>query len=108
MPCPKPTRLSCAALCACAVLVLYAPADALAAASGGGSAIGANLGHLLGTWARSLFGGVIALVSVVFLVNRRYNDLALFVGAAVLVGGLIYSTATVASVIRSIWTTLGA
>jgi membrane associated rhomboid family serine protease len=79
--------------------------EALAAT---GDAIGRNLGNLLATWARSLFSGVVALVSVVFLVNRRYNDLALFVGASVLVGGLIFSASTVANVIRGIWTTLGA
>jgi hypothetical protein len=88
---------------------LLLPADALAAAAGGGGAtIGKNLGALLATWARSLFGGVVALVSVVFLVNRRYSDLALFVGSAVLVGGLIFATGVVSGVIRGIWTTLGA
>jgi hypothetical protein len=85
--------------------MILAP-DAMAAA--GGEAIGKNLGTLLAGWARSLFGGVIALVSVVFLVNRRYNDLALFIAASVLVGGLILSTSTVSQVIRAIWSTLGA
>ncbi|MCW2920486.1 MAG: hypothetical protein JWL76_360 [Thermoleophilia bacterium] len=86
------------------LLLLAAPA----AHAAGGTEIGANLGNLLATWARSLFSGVVALVSVVFLVNRRYNDLALFVAASVLVGGLIFSASTVANVIRAIWTTLGA
>lgn len=105
MPCPKTHPLPLLAVTVCLLVVLL-PAEAHAASGGG--AIGQNLGTLLTTWARSLFGGVIALVSVVFLVNRRYNDLALFVAAAVLVGGLIFSTSTVAKVIRAIWTTLGA
>lgn len=101
---PMP-RLRVAAPLATLVLVLVLAPEAMAAA--GAQSIGSNLGNLLATWARSLFSGVVALVSVVFLVNRRYNDLALFVAASVLVGGLIFSAATVANVIRAIWTTIG-
>jgi len=107
MPCSRSDIIrACAAggLGAIALLLAAAP-DALAAS---GASIGTNLGNLLAAWARSLFSGVVALVSVVFLVNRRYTDLALFVAASVLVGGLIFSAATVANVIRGIWTTLGA
>jgi hypothetical protein len=104
MPCAR-YRLLTIATFALLVTLVAMPVDALAAANG--SSIGQNLGALLSTWARSLFGGIVALVSVVFLVNRRYNDLALFVAAAVLVGGLILSTSTVVKVIRAIWTTLG-
>lgn len=99
------TRRVAATVALSAALIALLPSDALAA---GGDAIGKNLGNLLATWARSLFSGIVALMSVVFLVNRRYNDLALFVAAAVLVGGLIFSAGTVANVIRSIWSTLGA
>ena len=105
MPYPK-TRTTLIALTVLAIACALAPADALAAA--GGNAIGQNLGGLLSSWARSFFGGVIAIISVVFLISRRYSDLGLFVGAAVVVGGLIFSTPTVVNVIRAIWTTLGA
>lgn len=105
MPCPKTRTILLTTITAAALIALL-PSEALAAASGG--AIGQNLGALLTTWARSLFGGVIALVSVVFLLNRRYNDLALFVLASVVVGGLIFSTSTVSNAIRAIWTTVGA
>ena len=98
------TSIGIAAAAATVLLTVMAP-DALAAS---GASIGTNLGNLLAAWARSLFSGVVALVSVVFLVNRRYTDLALFVAASVLVGGLIFAAPTVANVIRSIWTTLGA
>lgn len=106
MPCllHAAKAIAVATLAMTTLLVIAAP-DALAAS---GASIGTNLGNLLASWARSLFSGVVALVSVVFLVNRRYNDLALFVAASVLVGGLIFSASTVAKVIRSIWTTLGA
>ena len=103
---PPATTVAAGALCA-AILLLYATPDAIAAAAGGsGDAIGKNLGNLLRTWAQSLFGGVVALISVVFLLNRRYNDLALFVAAAVLVGGLIFSTTAISNVIKAIWTTI--
>lgn len=99
-------RRTIATSCCAAALLLALAEPALAAGSGG--AVGQNIGELLRTWAQSLFGGVVALVSILFLVNRRYNDLALFVCASLIVGGMVFSTSSVAKVIRSIWTTVAA
>lgn len=103
------SRPKTSTLVTCGLLVLMCslliPHEALAADSG--KTIGVNLGNLLGAWARSLFGGVVAIFSIGYLIGRRLNELAVFIGASVVVGGLIFASGTVANVIRSIWTTIG-
>jgi hypothetical protein len=79
------------------------PAPARAAS---GEAVGENIGELLKTWAAAIFTGVAALISLVFLLNRRYNELALFILAAVLVGGFVFAPLSVAQTIESIWQTI--
>jgi len=74
------------------------PADALAA----GNDVGANLGRLLRHYAGELYAGVIAIFSLMFLVNRRYGELAMFMLAAVVVGWLVFSPDSVADAARSI------
>jgi len=83
-----------AALLAASVL---APA-ALAA----GNDVGQNLGSLLRRYAGEIYGGIVAVVGLVFLLNRRLNDLALFFVAAVLVGWLVFSPGQVADAARAI------
>ena len=63
--------------------LLAAPAYA----AGDGERVGENVGHLLGGWAKSLYVGIAAVVALMFLLNRKFADLALFMIAAVLVGG---------------------
>jgi hypothetical protein len=53
--------------------LLLAPA-ALAA----GNDVGRNLGGLLRQYAGELYGGIVAVVGLVFLFNRRFTDLAMF------------------------------
>jgi hypothetical protein len=77
-----------------------------AARAGSGEAVGENIGELLKTWASAIFTGVAALISLVFLLNRRYNELALFILAAVLVGGFVFAPTSVAETIQSIWQTI--
>jgi hypothetical protein len=86
------------------LVALIVPASALGA--GGGEAVGRNLGELLKSWAAAAFTGVAALVSLVFLLNRRYNELGLFVLAAIIVGGFVFAPAAVAHTIENVWTTL--
>lgn len=83
-----------AALLAASVL---APA-ALAA----GNDVGQNLGSLLRRYAGEIYGGIVAVVGLVFLLNRRLNELALFFVAAVLVGWLVFSPGQVADAARAI------
>jgi uncharacterized membrane protein YccC len=67
-----------------------------------GNDVGANLSKLLRHYAGELYGGVIAMVSLMFLLNRRYGELATFLMAAVVVAWLVFSPDQVASAARSI------
>lgn len=96
-----PTRF--AALAAVLLtFVLLAPS----AFAADGESVGRNLGELLKSWAAAAFAGVAALVSLVFLLNRRYNELALFLLAALIVGGFVFAPAAVADTIENVWRTL--
>ena len=85
------------------IVVVVVPA---ALAKGEGERVGDNLGELLGGWAKSLYMGIAALVALVFLLNRRFADLAVFIVAAALVGGFVMAPNDVAGAIRDIWQTL--
>ena len=67
-----------------------------------GNDVGRNLGRLLRRYASQIYGGVIAIMSLLFLLNRRYTELALFVLAAVLVAWLVFSPDQVARAARGI------
>src|SRR3954447_14322062 len=79
-----------------------------AMAAGDGERVGRNLGHLLGGWAQSLFVGIAGLVALMFLLNRRFADLAIFTVASVVVGGFVMAPGDVTSTIRDIWNTVTA
>ncbi|HEX8752837.1 MAG TPA: hypothetical protein VF731_05415 [Solirubrobacterales bacterium] len=84
---------------AAAWLVLMAvPAAALAA----GNDVGHNLGSLLRQYAGEVYGGIVAIVGLVFLLNRKFIDLAMFFVAAILVGWLVFSPDQVAEAARAI------
>jgi hypothetical protein len=85
------------ALCL-AVAALALPAQALAA----GNDVGHNLGSLLRKYAGEVYGGIVAVVGLVFLLNRRLTELAVYFVAAVLVGWLVFSPDQVASAARAI------
>lgn len=82
---------------------LLAPA---ALAQGDGEKVGENIGNLLGGWAKSLYVGIAAVVALMFLMNRRFADLAVFMLAAVLVGGFVMAPNDVAGTVRDIWATI--
>jgi hypothetical protein len=83
-------------------LALTARADA----AGQGERVGENVGELLGGWAKNLYVGIAAVVALLFLVNRRFADLAVFLLAALLVGGFVLAPGQVANTIRDIWQTV--
>lgn len=87
-----------ATVCMVAVVLLLAPAAALAA----GNDVGHNLGSLLRHYASEVYGGILAVVALVFLLNRRFTDLAVFFVAAILVGWLVFSPEQVADAARAI------
>jgi Sec-independent protein translocase protein TatA len=79
-------------------LLVVAP-DALAAT---GNDVGGNLGGLLKQYAGEVYGGIVAIVALVFLVNRRYTELGMFLLAAVVVAWLVFSPDQVANAARAI------
>ena len=79
-----------------------------ACAAGDGERVGENLGDLLGGWAKSLYMGIAGLVALVFLLNRRFADLAIFMVAATVVGGFVMAPNDIAGTVRDIWHTITA
>ena len=86
------------------MLALAARADA----AGQGERVGERVGELLGGWARSLYVGIAAIVALLFLLNRRFAELAVFLLAAVLVGGFVLAPEQVAGTVRDLWRTITA
>src|ERR671917_436531 len=84
------------------LVVLVAPA----VAQGDGEEVGRNLGDMLGGWSKSLFLGIVGLVALLFLLNRRFADLAVFMVAATVVGGFVMAPNDIAGAIRDIWQTI--
>ena len=83
---------------AVALLLCVVP-DALAQS---GNEVGRNVGDLLRGTATQIYGGIVAVVGLIFLVNRRYTELAIFLIAAVVVAWLVFSPDQVASAARGI------
>jgi hypothetical protein len=92
-------RCGVALLLALAAVLLAAPAAALAAS---GNDVGHNIGSTLRHYAGEVYGGILAIVGLVFLLNRKFTDLAVFFVAAVLVGWLVFSPDQVAEAARAI------
>ncbi len=82
------------ALC---LLACY-PAGALAASSD----VGANIAGLLKGYAGELYEGVIAIISLVFLVNRRFTELGVFLFAAIVVGWMVFAPGEIAKTAEDI------
>ena len=87
------------ALVAVLAAALWLAPDALAA---GGNDVGRNIGSTLRHYAGEIYGGVIAIVGLIFLVNRKFTDLMVFLLAAILVGWLVFSPDQVANAARAI------
>lgn len=90
-------RLATSAVLA-AIALMLAPAAALAA----GNDVGHNIGSLLRQYAGEVYGGIVAVVGLVFLVNRKFTDLAMFFLAAIMVGWLVFSPDQVAAAAKAI------
>ena len=72
-------------------------------AAGDGEKVGENIGNLLGGWAQSLYVGIAAVVALMFLMNRRFGDLAIFMLAALLVGGFVMAPDDISGMVKDIW-----
>ena len=75
-------------------------------AAGDGEKVGENIGNLLGGWAKNLYVGIAAVVALMFLLNRRFADLAVFMLAALIVGGFVLAPNDIAGTIRDVWQTI--
>lgn len=84
------------------LLVVYAvvlfPATALAA----GNDVGANVGGLLKHYAGEVYGGIVGVVSLMFLLNRRYTELAVFLFAAIVVAWMVFAPSDIAKAAEGI------
>jgi len=83
---------------AVALLLAVVP-DALAQS---GNEVGRNIGDLLQGTATQIYGGIVAVVGLIFLINRRYTELAIFLLAAMVVAWLVFSPDQIASAARAI------
>ncbi len=84
-------------LLAACVLVLF-PVDALAA----GNDVGKNVGDLLKHYAGEVYGGVVAVISLMFLLNRRYTELAVFLFASIVVAWMVFAPSEIATAAEAI------
>lgn len=98
MSAARRASIALVALLAIAALLLAAP-DALAQS---GNDVGRNIGDLLRQYATQIYGGIVAIVGLVFLLNRRYSELAMFLLAAVIVAWLVFSPDQIANAARAI------
>lgn len=95
----KPIRFVCLAV---SVLVLF-PVDAFASGNNtSGNNIGQNVANLLRGYASDMYGGVVAVISLVFLLNRRYTELAVFLFAAIVVAWMVFAPSDIAKAAEGI------
>lgn len=80
------------------LLAVLVPGVALAA----GNNVASNLGSLLKGYAGEIYGGVVAIISLTFLLNRRYSELMVFLLAAVVVAWMVFSPDQIANAARAI------
>jgi site-specific recombinase len=93
------TRVAVVAIVAVALLLRLADD---ARAQTGGNDVAQNIGDLLRSTAAQVWGGIVAVISLVFLINRRFTELAIFCLAAIVVAWLVFSPDQVARAARAI------
>lgn len=82
-----------------AVALLVFPAAALAAEK---IDVGQNVANLLKGYATELYGGIVGVISLMFLINRRYTELAVFLCAAIVVAWMVFASAEIATAAEAI------
>jgi hypothetical protein len=90
-------RIWQACLLAVYAVVLF-PASALAA----GNDVGKNVGELLKHYAGEVYGGIVGVISLMFLLNRRYTELAVFLFAAIVVAWMVFAPSDIAKAAEGI------
>jgi hypothetical protein len=87
---------------ACLVVMFVFGVFASGASAAEKSDVGANVAQLLKGYAGELYGAIAGTASLVFLLNRRYTELALFVCAAIVVGWLVFAPGDIAAAAEAI------
>jgi hypothetical protein len=80
-----------------ALLAVYAVMLFPVAAVASGNDVGKNVANLLKGYATELYGGIVGVVSLIFLVNRRYSELVVFLFAAIAVAWMVFASADIAT-----------
>jgi hypothetical protein len=73
-----------------------------AAAFASGNNVGQNVANLLKGYASELYGGIVGVVSLMFLINRRYSELVVFLCAAIVVAWMVFASRDIASAAEAI------
>lgn len=73
------------------LLTVYTLALLPTTAWASGNDVGANVGNLLKHYAGEVYGGIVGVVSLAFLLNRRYTELAVFLFAAIVVAWMVFA-----------------
>jgi peptidoglycan/LPS O-acetylase OafA/YrhL len=68
----------------------------------GGNDVGQNVAKLLKGYASDLYGGIVAIIAVLCLLNRRYIELATFLFAAVVVAWMVFDPSDIAKAAEAI------
>jgi hypothetical protein len=64
--------------------------------------VGKNVAGLLKGYAGELYGGIVAVISLMFLLNRRYTELATFLFSAIVVAWMVFAPAEIGSAAEAI------
>jgi hypothetical protein len=67
-----------------------------------GNNVGQNVANLMKGYASDLYGGIVAVISLVFLLNRRYTELAVFLFAAIVVAWMVFAPSEIAKAAEGI------
>jgi hypothetical protein len=89
-------------ICLCCLLAIYTVALLPAVALAAGNDVGANVGGLLKHYAGEVYGGIVGVISLMFLLNRRYTELAVFLFAAIVVAWMVFAPSEIAKAAEGI------
>lgn len=81
-------------------MLVLLPSNVFAAESG--KNVGANVGNLLKSYATEVYGGIVAVIGLMFLINRRYTELAVFLFAAIVVAWMVFAPGEIATAAEGI------
>jgi hypothetical protein len=84
------------------LLAVYLVALVAADAFASGNDVGKNVGGLLKHYAGELYGGIVGIIAVLCLLNRRYVELATFLFAAVVVAWMVFDPSSIAKAAEAI------